>query len=1397
MNIRVKLFIFILIFVVIVSFFGAGSVYVMNRITDSLDLLRSTTEADKLQKELKRSILQYANNIKDWVFTEDKKYLRDYDRSLAEVYKAFGNLRDYPVEKERLDEIGKKFQELKSIAEDILTYEKPTGNVDVFFLINDFDDKEMEVLSKIEEIGTRSLRRLNSVIAEAENIKAKITVYISIILVFTIFSVIFLGLIITQSIDKPFKELISITEKISGDAMEDLSSFRRTDEFGVLAEHFSRVLERLKESEKELKRRLKEREILYEITKVASSTLQMENSIYLIAQSIADKFGVDHVAIYLLSPERNRLTLKATNRSHDVFRENIPVGDADICSKISKTHETVQMRGDEAEGSQFTTKPMGTVVVVPIVKDEQCAGVLVVANKEERYFEEHELHLFDIISHTISTVLSNIELYSSTINQLHKITLFYNLSSTLTTVLDLQALLEKVAREVTHLINATGCIIRLKEGDELVIKAYYGVPAETIEGMNLKVGEGIAGKVAQFGNPLLVEDVTAMPKDTRVPILPVKTVVCVPLKLGESIIGTLGLYDKKTPEGEITTFSHEDLLTTEGFASIIALAIEKARLFELQVKKEKEAREAKKRLDILFDSVQSGIVTLDRDYRILSVNRYVEEFLGMKMDELVGYSAVELLHEKGGFCPHCVAKLTFETGDINVITQNKGANYAELSSYPVKDESGEVTEAVVLIQDITDRVLYQEEILSLYKEVAQTKDYLESIIENSADAIITTDLEGIVTSWNKGAERIYGFTEEEAKGKFLPFVPDFLYETERQYIERIKKGETIKDIETVRKTKDGRIIEVSLTLSPIKDATGEIIGISGISRDISEKKKVEKELIRRNQELSRLFFISSAMRGTLELERLLRMVLTAVTMSDGLGFNRAILFLMDENRKTLRGVMGVGPASPDEAWQVWEQLSLEKKTLPEILREIETGPLRKDSFLDRLSTGIEIDIDSNTAMSVAARERKGIIVSDAKKDPLSDPIIIQQLGSDAYAVVPLIARDKVIGAIWVDNYFNRKPITEEDMRFLSGFADQVASAIESARLFEKVKLAEAELENIFQSITDLLYITTEDYTIRNVNKAVTDVLGKPRNEIIGKKCYEVFHGMDRPYEKCPHHKTVQNKKAYIEEFEDPYRKGTFLTSTSPLFDTSGNFMGTVHVVRDVTELKKLREKLALSERMAALGEVAAKVAHEIRNPLVSIGGFSRRLEKKLDGQYKEYASIITREVNRLEHILRDILGFVKEVRLSKELSDARKIIEETISLFTREIDKKGIEIVTEYKDPLPVEIDHNRMKEALINIINNAVQVLPEGGRITIRTYREGKEGVIEISDTGPGISEKDLPFIFDPFFTTKIEGTGLGLAITHRIVEEHGGRIEVKSVQGEGTTFYIHLPIAEGVGYG
>ncbi len=875
----------------------------------------------------------------------------------------------------------------------------------------------------------------------------------------------------------------------------------------------------------------------------------------------------------------------------------------------------------------------------------------------------------------------NVELYRITKEQLSKITVLYEITKAIISIRDFDELLRKITGETAKIFNATGCIIRLIEDGKLKVRASFGFPEEIRQEITVCIGEGIAGTAAKEGRTILARS----PEEFGLiaPNIKIQTAICTPLKIGDQIIGTFGIYDKKAANGSIIPFEEEDVITLEGFASIAAIVIDKSILYENAIRQEREALEAKG-----------------------------------KIEEL--------------------------------------------------------------------------------------KNYLEGLIENSADAIVTSDINGVITSWNIGAEKIYGHTKDEAIGKFLPFVPDFLIEIEKKYIERIKNGETIKNIETVRKTKDGKLIDVSLTLSPIKGSEGNVIGVTGIARDVTEKKRIEKELIRKNNELSRLFFISSAMRGTLELDKLLRMVLTAVTMGDGLGFNRAMLFLLDEGKGVLKGAMGVGPASHEEAWQIWSSLSMEHKDLHTLIDEIDASPMRKDSFMDRLCCGLEISLNEDTVLTRAVKEKKAFNVIDAYIDPLSDPLLIQQLGTMAYAVIPLISRNRVIGALWVDNLFSRRPITVHDMEFLKGFTDQIASAIENAWLFEQVSQAEQELENIFESISDLVYFNSADYTIKKINRAVIQKIGRPADEIIGKKCYEIFHGMKEPWEKCPHHNTLKTKKPFIEEVEDPHLGGIVLVSSSPIFDKSQKIIGTVHITRDITEIKKLREKVASAERMAALGEMAAKVSHEIRNPLLSIGGFARRLEGRVDGDLKEYSKIIIDEVRRLEGILNDTLSFVKTARLQKSEVDIDELLNNVINLLEPAVYDKGNILIKEVVHPIKIFADHDRLKESLLNIVSNSNQAT-ELGTITLRAYTEKAasepdmfgyipekiEVVIEVEDTGYGIKEEYLGRIFDPFFTTRPTGTGLGLSITKRIIEDHDGKIEVESIYGSGTKLKIYMPHA------
>jgi PAS domain S-box-containing protein len=1393
MSLRAKLIIFAICFIFLTAGLVAGSFFIFDRMSINFAGQRAAAQEYNIYTELYSSITDTILSVEGWAITGNAKLRKQYRERLKKVYESLSRLhRVSEQNREEIEKIGKDFEKLKTHANEIISAEQPIGNMTVLLTLRMLEEKEGSIRERLDILRNKSINSLTIAIDKGERIERQMAFYLGILFIFSSLAFLSLILFMRKMFAAPFSNILMATEKIIGGEMTYRIGSRRKDEFGIISRRFDEMVDKLYDSNTRIRNKLSETELLLETARIAATTPELKESLNMISETVTTKLGKDICSIYLFEQESNSFSLEASSAIDKDSEGKYLSLDNGLIEKVVETLNPVVINNirerSDLKGIDVFGK-FGSLLAVPIIRNSHCFGLLILKTYRTDGFQTDEINIVDILAHTVSSVLRNAELYAAVKNQLQKLTVLYELGATVTSVVDLDELLRIVSFEITRLLNAKGCIIRLLEDNVLRIKSSYGLAEDLKEQMDLTLGSGIAGWVAKEGKPLLVEDVSKMPPDMRVPVIDVKSVICVPLKVGGRVIGTLGIYDKVGYGGNILPFSIDDMHTVTTFASISSVAIEKARIYENERMRERQTLEAKKRMDILFDSVQGGIVTLGKNYEIISVNKFVEDWIGKAVSEVVGKNAIEVFHEKEGICPHCVAKVTYETGQINSITQSRGVNYAELTSYPVENEAGEIVECVVFIQDITDKILYHEEILGLYKEVAQTKDYLESLIDNSADAIVTSDLKGNITSWNQGAERIFGFTEAEAVGKFLPFVPPFLVDAEKKHIEMIKMGETLKDIETLRQRKDGTIIEVSLTLSPIKDTAGDVIGISGISRDISERKRVEKELVRRNQELSRLFFISSAMRGTLELDRLLRMVLTAVTMSDGLGFNRAILFLTDEKADVVKGVMGVGPANTEEAWKIWEKLSLDKRTLHDLIQEIETGPLRKDSFLDRLSIGMEISLKEDTVITRTLKEKKVINVLDIHDEPLSDPILIQQLGTEAYAAVPLISRDKVLGVIWVDNFFTRRLITDEDMRFLTGFSNQIAGAIESARLFEQISRAEAELENIFRSISDMVYITDKDYTIKNINKAVVDKIGKSPDEIIGKKCYKIFHGMDEPWKECPHHKTVQTMKAYIEEVEDANLGGTFLTSSSPVFDIGGNFIGTVHVVRDITEINILRDKLAGAERMAALGEVAAKVAHEIRNPLVSVGGFAHRLEKKLEGNLKEYASIIAKEVGRLEDILNEILGFAREARLTMEMVNINNIIMDIVSLTETETRERGIVFSQDLGDVPMVYIDPGRIREALLNIFTNAIQALSMQGTITVRTFAAEEHVVIEIGDTGAGINEKDLPFVFSPFYTTKASGTGLGLAITNRIIEEHKGKIAVESVVGKGTTFRVFLP--------
>jgi signal transduction histidine kinase len=229
------------------------------------------------------------------------------------------------------------------------------------------------------------------------------------------------------------------------------------------------------------------------------------------------------------------------------------------------------------------------------------------------------------------------------------------------------------------------------------------------------------------------------------------------------------------------------------------------------------------------------------------------------------------------------------------------------------------------------------------------------------------------------------------------------------------------------------------------------------------------------------------------------------------------------------------------------------------------------------------------------------------------------------------------------------------------------------------------------------------------------------------------------------------------------------------------------------ELSANRDKLIRYERLSVVGEMAAKIAHDIRNPMTAIGGFARRMLKKAtaDTTTNSYLQIIVHEVDRLEKILGDILSFSKPSAPQLRDADLNQLIGETYAMMAPELEQHRIRVARELDPRLPpVRIDRDQIERVLINLIKNAVEAMPEGGAITASTRLEGRQVRIETADTGPGIAEENLYKIFEPFYTSKATGSGLGLTLAAQIVSSHGGTMEVFRREPSGISIVIVLPL-------
>ena len=348
---------------------------------------------------------------------------------------------------------------------------------------------------------------------------------------------------------------------------------------------------------------------------------------------------------------------------------------------------------------------------------------------------------------------------------------------------------------------------------------------------------------------------------------------------------------------------------------------------------------------------------------------------------------------------------------------------------------------------------------------------------------------------------------------------------------------------------------------------------------------------------------------------------------------------------------------------------------------------------------------------------------------------------------------------------------------------------------------DAYFQGVIDGLTDDLKIVDRAYRVVYVNRTAARKLFKEPEAILGRKCYEVFNHFDRPCPFCTTQKTFETGETlhtdfgYTDTEGDPY---FFILTTYPLRSPEGDIPYVVEVTRDVTQEKRLEQEVVKSRTLQAIGRFAAELAHEVRNPLNAISFQMALLRKIKDtctdaacvGQIAEVLGIVNEEIARLTKITQDFLTFTRRESLRLSTVDLREVAASAVDFLRGDLEKRRIAVETVWEDtPILVSIDRDRFRQVLVNLLKNAMDVLPEGGRVVIAAARDNAGQVtLTVSDNGPGIPKSLAEKIFDPFFSGKPKGTGLGLSIVKNIVETHGGTITLEpSVSG--ATFKITLP--------